>query len=106
MKIVNRAYLMVRPTLKFQTWAQITNPELMIDLEDREGSIYLIDEDFFEEEPIIEKLHTKIMIQEFEAVTDEADLWPQNLSREGFDEYFTTEFGSMVFDAEKSDLKK
>ncbi|MBU2018640.1 MAG: hypothetical protein KJ941_03255 [Bacteroidetes bacterium] len=106
MKIVNRGYLLVRPTLKFQTWAKNANPDILIDLDDREGSVYLIDDDFFEEEPIIEQLFKKILVQELEAVTGEETLWPDDVSRENFDELFTVEFGSMVFDAEKSDLKK
>lgn len=106
MKLVNRGYMLVRPTRQFQEWAQKANPDLFIDLDNNEGSIYLIEEDFLEEEPIVESSFKKILLHELEAVTDEEETWPSEMNRAVFDQFFTVEFGCMVLDLLKSDLKK
>lgn len=98
--------MLVRPTRAFQVWAQQANTDLFIDLDHNEGSIYLIEEDFLEEEPIIEASFKKILLHEIEAVTDDEATWPEDFNRELFDQFFTVEFGSMVFDLQKSDLKR
>lgn len=106
MKLVNRGYMLVRPTRAFQEWAQKANTDLFIDLDHNEGTVYLIEEDFLEEEPIIEESFKKILLHEIEAVTDEEGAWPEAFNRELFDQFFTVEFGSMVLDLHKSDLRK
>jgi hypothetical protein len=106
MKIVNRGFMLVRPTTQFQEWAQKANEEVFNDLGNTEGTVYLIEEDFFDEEPIVEQNFKKILLHEIEAVCEDETLWPADLNRELFDRFFTYEFGSMVLDTQKSDLKK
>jgi hypothetical protein len=102
MKIVNRGYLIVRPLQPFIEWALDQDEETFMD-ENVEASIYLVEEDFFEDEPVIEANFKKIFLNELEAVTDDESKYPP-IRMELFKEWFKVEAGNNVFDGEKSDL--
>lgn len=104
MKTVNRGYLLVEPRQAFCDWAKHHDEDFDFDEnDDLEGSLYLIEEDFFDIEPLLEKYFKKIMENECEAVTDDETAWPKpTLSL--FLEWFHVRIGGSVFDAEKSDL--
>lgn len=104
MKIVNRGYLLVKPTSAYIKWANSLEEELLLDAETAEGNIYLIEEDFLEEEPILEKAFKKILENEFSCITEQEDEWPGKLTMELFKKHFTHSFGSTVFDLQKTDL--
>ena len=70
-----------------------------------EPNVYLITEDFFDIEPIIEQHFKKIFKNELAMITDNEEDWPEDLSQENFLEWFELEVGSTVFDLEKGDLK-
>ena len=62
MKVVNRGYIYVEPKQAFCDWAKQHDPEFDFDeSDDLEGNLYLIEEDFFEYEPLIEAHFKKIM---------------------------------------------
>ena len=68
-------------------------------------NIYLISEDFFDIEPLIEQHYKMIFASELSMVTEDELDWPENRNLELFLEWFELEIGSTVFDLEKSDLK-
>lgn len=103
MNIVNRGYLIVRPLTPFLEWASSQDEESFID-EDVEANIYLVEEDFFEDEPVIEANFKKIFLNELEAVTDDESQYPP-IRMEVFKEWFSVAAGNNVFDCEKSDLR-
>jgi hypothetical protein len=106
MKIVNRGYISVTPNKPFWDWANSFEDEMEFSVEDGvEPNIYLITEDFFDIEPIIEQNFKKIFKNELTMITDTQEDWPEDLSIENFLEWFTLEVGSTVFDLEKSDIK-
>ena len=106
MKIVNRGYISVTPNKPFWDWANSFEDEMEFSVEDGvEPNIYLITEDFFDIEPIIEQNFKKIFKNELTMITDTQEDWPEDLSIENFLEWFTIEVGSTVFDLEKSDIK-
>lgn len=102
MKIVNRGFITVRPKQAFVEWANQQDDEFQIDL-DAEPSVYLIEEDFFEIEPIIERNFKKIFMCELEAVSDNDDGFPE-INMDVFLDWFSLELGSTVIDLEKDDL--
>jgi hypothetical protein len=104
MKIVNRGYLLVTPTKKFIQWANSTGPELEMNENFIEGNIYLIDEDFLDSDPIIEGHFKKILKNELKSVTEDEGMWPEKLTIEVFNVFFTVEVGTTVFDLQKTDL--
>ena len=107
MKIINRGFIIVRPTKLFWAWAnQFNEEDLEVEANDEiEPNVYLITEDFFEIEPIIEQNFKKIFRTELSMVTDIEEEWPEDRSMEIFEKWFRLELGSTVFDVEKSDLK-
>jgi hypothetical protein len=98
MKIVNRGYLSVLPGAKFWEWATVNCPTDNMLFENNEPSIYLIEEDFWEEETIIASHFSKIVQSEFETVNPIKEKWPTISSIIEFNEYFTVVSGNMVFD--------
>lgn len=108
MKIVNRGYIIVRPTTHFWSWAkQHTEEGLQVEEGDAiEPSIYLIEEDFFDVEPLIEQNFKKIFKTELMMVTEDETSWPEKIVLETFREWFDLEFGTTVLDLEKADLKR
>lgn len=106
MKLLNRGFLCVKHKQAFWDWANQYAPEDLTFSEDdeTEASIYLIQEDFFEVEPILEKQFKKIFKTELESVTTDESVWPEKLTMDLFLSWFDVEFGTSVFDLEKEDL--
>lgn len=106
MKIVNRGYITVAPNKPFWDWANEFESDMEFSVEDDvEPNVYLITEEFFEIEPVIEQYFKKIFKNELAMITESEEDWPQDRTMELFLKWFTLEVGSTVFDLEKSDLK-
>ncbi len=106
MNIVNRGYILVEPKQAFCDWAKLHDPEFDFDEnDDLEGNVYLIEEDFFEYEPVLEANFKKIMHNECLAVVDSEDDMPKP-TMELFEEWFYVRIGAAVFDTIKTDLER
>jgi hypothetical protein len=106
MKIINRGFITVRAKSAFWDWANNFEDSFgFTEADDIEPNAYLITEDFFEIEPLIEQNFKKIFINELSMVNENEEDWPQDRTQELFLEWFHLELGSSVFDLEKSDLK-
>ncbi len=103
MKIVNRGFISVRPKQAFVEWANQQDDEFKIDI-NAEPSIYLIEEDFFEVDPIIESKYKSIFLCELAAVSDNEDGFPE-IKLGIFKEWFALELGSTVIDLEDNQLQ-
>lgn len=107
MNIVNRGYLSVKPKAPFFDWANNFEEDVVLSMEfNSEASLYLITEDFIEEEPIIKQHFKKIFRNELLAISEDELDWPEEITLELFLEWFDVSLGSMVFDLEKSNLVK
>jgi hypothetical protein len=96
MKVVNRGYIYVEPKQAFCDWAKQHDADFDFDeSDDLEGNLYLIEEDFFEYEPLIES-HL--------AVVDSDEDYPKP-TLDLFLEWFSIRVGSSVFDTQKTDLE-
>lgn len=105
MKTVNRGYILVEPRQAFCDWASQHDESFDFDEnDDLEGSVYLIEDDFFEVEPLVEHYFKKIMKNECLAVTEDESCWPKP-TIELFQEWFSLRIGGLVFDTQKSDLE-
>lgn len=103
--MLNRSFLIVKPKQAFLDWAKSVDPEFdFIEADDLEGNCYLIEEDFFEIEPILEKNFKQILKNEFFALTEEESLWPEKRTLDLFLTWFEFDFGSVVLDLEKNNL--
>lgn len=104
MKTVNRGYFLVEPKQAFCDWAKQHDPDFDFDeTDDLEGSLYLIEEDFFEYEPLVEAHFKKIFKNECLAIVDDENLFPKP-TIDLFQEWFTIRIGGSVFDTQKTDL--
>jgi hypothetical protein len=104
MKTVNRGYMLVEPKQAFCDWAKQNDPDFDFDeTDDLEGSLYLIEEDFFEYEPLVEAHFKKIFKNECLAVVDDENLFPKP-TIDLFNEWFAIRIGGSVFDTQKTDL--
>lgn len=100
MKLLDRGFITVRHTNAYWAWAnQLSDVDVEFSEEDGiEPNVYLIEEDFFEIEPVIEKNYKKIFEAELEMVTENEDHWPEKRNIELFNEWFELELGSSVID--------
>ena len=98
MKFVNRGYLSVKPTKLFIDWAN-KHDEDFGELQSSEASIYLIEEDFYDDEPVLKSHFKKVFQNELMAVTEDASVYPE-IKFEVFSEWFDIEMGASVFDTQ------
>lgn len=106
MKIVNRGYIILKHRSAYFEWANQYMEVELSEEDNAEQSLYLIEEEFMEIEPVIEKNFKKIFRQELTMINDDEDAWPEKLTFELFEEWFSFDYGAVVFDVEKSDLKR
>ena len=99
MKIIDRGFITVRPKQAFVDWANQQDDEFQIDM-NAEPSVYLIEEDFFEVDPIIERNFKTIFECELAAVSDNEEGFPE-IKMNVFKEWFSVEVGSTVIDLEE-----
>ena len=106
MKIINRGYLSITPLAPFHEWIKTFEDEDDFGTDEvTEANLYLITEDFFDTEPLVEQHFKKIFANELSMITENEEDWPQDRSMSVFLEWFQLDFGTTVFDLEKSDLK-
>lgn len=103
MKFVNRGYVIVKPKEAFIEWANQNDSDYS-DLEDNEANIYLIEEDFFDDESVLKHYFKAIFENELGAITDSTNNYPP-IRWEIFNEWFSVSLGATVFDAESSQLQ-
>ncbi len=103
MKFVNRGYIIVRPKEAFIVWANENDADYS-DLEDNEPNVYLIEEDFFDDETVLKGYFKRIFENELFAVTDNESKFPP-IRWEMFNEWFSVQLGATVFDAETGGLQ-
>lgn len=102
MKFVNRGFIQVTPKKAFIDWAN-QHDEDFTDLTDNEPSIYLVEDDFFDNDPVLLAHFKKIFKNELKAVCADEELFPP-LTIEEFHNWFDVTLGTSVFDTQKSNL--
>ncbi len=106
MKITNRGFIILRPQASFWRWVRSIDDQSFYEEGDHvEPSIYLIDEDFMEDEPMILQHFKQLFENELLMITEDTTLWPEQRNIALFNEWFSVELGSSVFDCEPSDLR-
>lgn len=104
MHLVNRGFIIIRPTSLFLDWAKFYLEDLQhLDLEDIEPTIYMIEEEFIEIEPLIKKNYKKIFLNELMTITSEEEQYPL-ISLDLFHDWFTYSVGSTIVDCQSEDL--
>ncbi|MFM6935500.1 MAG: hypothetical protein ACKOXP_08660 [Flavobacteriales bacterium] len=104
MNILNRGQIVVFPTKKFEEWATKNSEETLYFSESPEPTVYLIEEEFWDDELIIEKYRKKILRREFSEICMDETTWPILKDNESFLTYFDLHLGIMVIDLLDTDL--
>ena len=105
MNLVNRGFIFVKARPVFIKWAQTIDPDLLID-EQAEGSVYLIEEEFWDDDVILKKYGKQIAQQEFESLGFEIADWPESFELDDFLSWFSCELGCTCIDLLKEPLQK
>ena len=104
MNMLNRGYISIKPTEEFLKWKISHSKEELIEPENTEATIYLIEDEFWDENEVLKKYYKKIAKQEFNALSESIDHFPEIESIEDFSSYFEAEFGTFVFDLLKTPI--
>jgi hypothetical protein len=97
-KIVNRGFIHLSPTPIFMDWAKKHAEETPFFDQSPEATTYLIEEEFWEEEKVLEKYFKKIFTQESMAFSADKEVWLPCEQMEEFLTYFSVNFGTFVYD--------
>ena len=84
-------------------WVKQIDSDLFID-EESESNVYLVEEDFFEIEPVLKANFKKIFLSELSCVSEDQSIFPE-IKLEVFLNWFDVEAGTMVFDCEKGSVQ-
>jgi hypothetical protein len=106
MRLLNRGYIVIRHKQAYWNWVQEIDQDCDLNEDDDcEPTVYLINEDFFDDEVLVEQYFKKIFKSELTMVTDNETLWPEKIDISTFDLWFQiTNIGGSVVDLEKSDI--
>jgi len=106
MKTVNRGFISITPTPLFITWALKNSNEEQFFTNNPESSIYLVEDDFWEDAIILEKYFKKIAQEEFKAICSDEEKFPVLFNEDEFFLYFSSSLGTIVHDLLKEKLEK
>jgi hypothetical protein len=104
MNILNRGQIVVFPTKAFEMWSSLHSEEELFFAEVPEPTVYLMEEEFWDDELIIEKYRKKIVQRECMTICSDESKWPIIKDNEQFRIYFSVHLGVMVFDLLDSEL--
>jgi hypothetical protein len=105
MTIVNRGFIFIKPSPAFIEWAKQIDPELLID-EQAEGSVYLIEEEFWDDDLILKNYAKKIAAQEMSGITEDETQWFKWSNMGDFEALFSVEMGCSCIDLLTLPLEK
>ena len=105
MKVLNRGYIIVSPkSIFFNELTPQSNIDYLVS-EEPEPSVYLIEEDFWDDETVLKKYYKRIVHSEMSQLeTKDAHLLGK-IKFENIHEYFKITMGSLVFDLDERSLE-
>lgn len=105
MKVLNRGYIIVSPkSIFFNELTPQSNIDYLVS-EEPEPSVYLIEEDFWDDETVLKKYYKRIVHSEMSQLeTKDAHLLGK-IKFENIHEYFKITMGNMVFDLDERSLE-
>jgi hypothetical protein len=104
MNILNRGFISIKPTIEFLNWKKSQSTDELIEPELVEATIYLIEDEFWDEDELLKKYFKKIAKQELDLVSETKESHPAIESVEDFLKLFTAEFGTFVYDLLKNPI--
>lgn len=94
--ILDRGFIIVKPKDAFFKWSNEYDDDFD-DLDDNEPSIYLIEDDFYDDETVLKSHYKQIFLSELLGVTDNTEVYP-DITWDNFNSFFDCDLGTTVFD--------
>jgi hypothetical protein len=107
MKIINRGFISVIPKTNFiKEVINNTQSANVLTPSTPEPSVYLVEEDFWDDEIILKKYHKKIISTELRQIEPEKNIQVEHINFDNFHEYFEVNMGNLVFDLEDQSIQR
>lgn len=97
MNLINRGFISVKPSNLFIRWAHQYDKNLIFS-KNAEATIYLIEEDFWDDEILIKKYANYIAFNEFNALGVLPSNWPKEFNLNSIAEWFDCQLGCTCID--------
>lgn len=98
--ILDRGFIIVEAKTEFMNWLKKHSDDFLIGIDDSEPSVYLITDDFLDDELVIKQNFEEIFIYELEISGIDDSKWPE-INLDNFNFYFNTTVGISVVDLKK-----
>ena len=101
MKVLNRGYIIVSPkSIFFHELTPQANNDYLVS-EEPEPSIYLIEEDFWDDDTVLKKYYKRIVLGEMSQLEIKDANLLGKIKFENIHEYFNITMGGLVFDLDE-----
>jgi len=106
MKILNRGFISVTPKPNFiKEFSQYEKTDHILMPKIPEATIYLIEEDFWDDEIVLKKYYKRIVKAELRQIDSDKNTENQ-IDSDNFHSYFETSMGNLVFDLENKSIEQ
>lgn len=106
MQLINRGFISVRPSSLFIDWLKTYDSNVLIMAEDAEATVYLIEEEFWDDALILKTYAKKIATLAFAEYGCDEDHWPSNFEIENFEHWFVCDLGCTCIDLLGAPIQK
>ena len=106
MTLLNRGFIIVSPKPVFINDIVKLKADAIMTPNDSEPSIYLIEEDFWDDEAVLRKYYKKIVAAEIDQLGLNNEELKSKINLDNIHEYFKISMGSLVFDLEDRSIER
>lgn len=107
MGLLNRGFIIVSPKHDFISQILLqTQSDSVLAPRHPEPSIYLIEEDFWDDELVLKKYYKKILKAEIKQIEAEKKITLPNINFDNLHDFFEITMGSLVFDLEDRSIER
>ena len=107
MKLLNRGFIIVSPKTHFinEILLHTTSKELLTP-RSPEPTVYLIEEDFWDDDIVLKKYVKRIITAEIKQIEPEKEISLSKISFDNIHDYFDISMGSLVLDLEDRSIER
>ena len=106
MKVLNRGFIIVSPKTVFIHEAHANSDAAILSPDHPEPSIYLIEEDFWDDEIVLKKYLKRIVNAEIKQLGNEKESFASKIKFGNIHDYFNISLGSLVFDLDDRPIER
>lgn len=106
MKVLNRGFIIVSPKPIFIHETHANSDAAILSPDHPEPSIYLIEEDFWDDETVLKKYFKRIVNAEIKQLDYENESFASKIKFDNMHDYFKISLGSLVFDLDERPIER